>query len=210
MNTNRVEQDKENYRNQTLSRTSAYNDFSKIVLAIAFLSLSLTLGGKFIYPQPQLLTFFVITLITGISILGPLIFTIMNHSRQQLNLAYFGYNINWKPNTGHIFGYHTYTLIRADPGHYHSYTTYGTPASLYSIENLKQIETTQRNNAQCEICNKQPFENGLADSNGAYFVEQRKHFWLFWIPLSDTLVQWNAYCSNHKPTQETVEFDTAT
>lgn len=151
-------------------------------------------------PQMPVLAFFLLELLLCMTIMGPIIFYYMGRNDTKMNMSQSGYNIDWKPERERWFGYDTYSILRADPGHLGgAIIGFNNNPFVVSKRQLQKIHKKQREEATCEICQHDMFEKRAFDRDGGYFVEKRKRLWVFGVPIKEKIVGWDAYCSEHKP-----------
>lgn len=139
-------------------------------------------------------------ILLGMVIMGPIIFYFGGRMSTKMNMAHQGYDVDWSPDREKIIGTDTYHILRADPGHLQGMIMgfNGNPFAT-SKRTLQDLESKQREDAECDECGTELFEGRALDQTGAYFVEERKRYWIFGVPIREKVLGWDTYCAAHKP-----------
>jgi len=170
-----------------------------IIISIAVMIPLMMLVYNFAESAFQLI---LLELLLGAIFMGPIIFYYNGRNTTKMNMAHHGYNVNWDPQTKKLFGRDTYHIIRADPGTLQAAIIgFNNNPFAVSKHQIQKIESKQRENATCEICQQELFEQRALDQDGAYFVEKRRRLWLFGLPIKEKILNWDSYCPEHKPKQ---------
>lgn len=108
--------------------------------------------------------------------------------RRQMADANVGYNVQDGGKPLFLFGKREYTRYRVDRGGMRAagggYTPYR--------DTLEDIRREQRKE-RCEVCADE------IGRSGGYFVETRYLYRIFGYPVREKIIDFDAYCANHKP-----------
>lgn len=191
---------KENREFDATKQAKRYTTKAIIVSILAVLT-PLVLLGKFTTTPALILLY--LEIILAILVMGPIMFYFLGRNQTKMNMAHQGYDINWTSNREQIFGTDTHHIIRADPGNGQA-AIVGLNNNPFSVSKrtLQKIEKKQREDSQCETCGNQMFTERIFDEEGGYFVEERKRYWMFGLPIKEKIIGWDSYCPEHKPKPE--------
>lgn len=197
--TTQVESDYRQYRDEIdgaeLAHTSMKNGIGvSLLLLIPILTV-------LYYTVSSTAEFFILQLLVSSLIMGPVIFYFAGQERTKMNMGFKGYDVRMmSPENRTVFGSDEYEILRADPGNFQG-STIGINQNPFTVSKhtLDRIENKQRDRAKCELCQSALFGHSTIESEGGYFVEKRKRYWIFGLPIREKILGWESYCSEHKP-----------
>lgn len=108
--------------------------------------------------------------------------------QRQMSQTHIGYAAQDRPRPLFLIGSREYTRYRVDDGHYQGITRGGTGY----FDRLQEREREQRK-MDCDVC------HDTIGHNGGYFVETRRLYRIFGLPIWEKIVTVEAYCTRHKP-----------
>jgi len=193
-----VYQDYKSFRDFDAGEQTQRHMLKGIIISLLGVLTPLAAVAYFTSTNPLALLY--LELLLGMVVMGPIIFYFMGRNDTKMNMAHHGYNIDWEPQRQKFFGRDTYHILRADPGTGQA-AIIGFNHNPFSVSKrqIQKIEKKQRDDAECEICRHTLFEKRMLDTDGAYFVEERKRYWIFGVPIKEKILGWDAYCPEHKP-----------
>jgi hypothetical protein len=187
---------------QTFKEFDASNQATKHITKslIVSLAIMIPLMASIYYYAETAFQVILLEILLGTIFMGLIIFYYNGRNTTKMNMAHHGYNVNWNLQRQRFFGWETYHILRADPGTLQA-AIIGFNNNPFSVskQQIQRIESKQRENATCEICQQELFEQQALERDGAYFIEKRKRLWLFGLPIKEKIINWDSYCPQHKP-----------
>lgn len=131
-------------------------------------------------------------------IIGGTLYPLLQRQDRRLTNTHKGYNQKPVDRPFFWFGSAEYNRYRIDEGVMQGMTMGYDPHR----KKLDELEREQRD-GHCEVCGDDVHEQFAPHCDPFYAVESRKVYRVFGVPFREKIVDWNVYCSEHKP----VEFE---
>lgn len=131
-------------------------------------------------PFEQMYSVVLVGLLIGMGFIG----LAARAQKRQMAESYVGYNVQDEGKPLFLFGKRKYSRYRVDEG-----TSSGPTPYRDKLEDIKKKQREMR----CTVCADE------IGRNGGYFVETRYLYRVFGFPVRETIIEMDAYCTDHKP-----------
>lgn len=140
-----------------------------------------------------ILVFYTWVAVSAFLVFG-ILYPLLRRQDKQLTSTHKGYNQKPAERPYFWFGTVEYNRYRIDEGVMQPATMGRDPYR----DKLDRLEREQRE-SNCEVCKEEVHEKFAPHSDPFYVVENRKLYRFIGIPYKEKILNWKAYCSEHKP-----------
>lgn len=137
---------------------------------------------------------FYVWIMVSFFMIGGTLYPLLRRQDRRLTSTHKGYNQKPVDRPFFLFGSAEYNRYRIDEGVMQSMVVGYDPHR----QKLDKLERKQRD-GQCKVCGDDVHEQFAPNSDPFYAVESRRVYRVFGVPLRERIVDWDVYCSKHKP-----------